>query len=66
MVLTHDKQRADYIVSISVIRVPVNAPPGIFGEASLSVAKRNGDVVLVENFYQDRKFSRRYRPTTHY
>jgi hypothetical protein len=52
MVLTHDRKKADYVVSISVIR-GINAE--IFGEASLSIAKGNGEVVTTESFYQDHK-----------
>jgi hypothetical protein len=52
MVLTHDKKRADYAVNISVIR---GIASEIFGKASLSITKSNGDVVTAEDFYQDRK-----------
>ena len=51
MVLTHDEGRADYHLSISVIRFL--GDPKMFGEASLSMTRANGDVVLAEHFYQD-------------
>ena len=53
MVLTHDKQKADYVVRISVVRYLSGG--NTFGRADLSITKRNGDVILVESFYQDRK-----------
>ena len=52
IVLTHDRKKADYLVSISVIR-GINSQ--IFGQDSLSITKRNGDVVLADSFYQDLK-----------
>lgn len=53
MVLTRDRQRADYIVSISVVRY-INGGD-TFGTASLSIAKRDGDIVLVDSFSQNFK-----------
>jgi len=52
IILTHDKKKADLLVSISVIRY-INGGE-TFGRAALSITKRNGDVFLIETFYQDR------------
>lgn len=52
IVLTRDKRKADLLVSVSVIRY-VNGGD-TFGEAKLSITKRNGDVLLIDTFYQDR------------
>ncbi len=62
VVLTHDRQNADYIVSISVVRYGSSTLPGLrepppglapYGQAWLSIAKRNGDVMLVDSFLQN-------------
>jgi hypothetical protein len=55
MVLTRDRQKADYIVSSSVIRYSEDAPA--IGSAELSITKQNGDVVFVGHFIQDRKLN---------
>lgn len=52
IVLTRDKRRADVLVSISVIRY-INGGDA-FGEAHLSIARNDGDVLLVETFHQGR------------
>jgi len=54
MVLTHDKANADYRATISVTRTPGSVDH--FGDAELSVVKRNGDVVLSQTFSQYRSF----------
>ncbi len=54
MALTHDRQKADYVVSISVTRHPTD-DLGTFGNANLSITKQNGDVVLADSLYQDLK-----------
>ncbi len=51
IVLTRNRARADYLVSISVTR---NIGGATFGDASLSITDKNGDVVVAESFYQDR------------
>src|SRR6266446_3610836 len=53
IVLTHNKTNADYIVEITVERYPTDAF-GNYADATLSITKVNGDVVLVEGFYQNR------------
>jgi hypothetical protein len=53
MLLSHDTNHADYRVSISVSRFMGDA--STYGEATLSVTRTNGDVVLTEHFYQDKK-----------
>jgi len=53
MVLSHDADHADYRVNISVSRFM--GDPSTYGEATLSVTRTNGDVVLTEHFYQDKK-----------
>ena len=52
MVLTHNRQKADYVVSIAVIQY---VDGGLFysSEAILSITKGNGDVVLVDYLTQD-------------
>jgi hypothetical protein len=52
IILTRDKQKADLLVSISVIRYIGGGDT--FGEAKLSITKHNGDVLLTDTFYQDR------------
>jgi hypothetical protein len=52
MVLTRDRNKADYLVSITVIRYVGGGE--IFGEATLSMSKRNGDVLTSERFFQTR------------
>ena len=52
MVLTHNRQKADYVVSIAVIRY-VDAGLFYSSEAILSITKGNGDVVLVDYLTQD-------------
>jgi hypothetical protein len=51
--LTHNKQNANYTVEITVQRHPTDLL-GNFADATLSITKSNGDVVLVESFYQDK------------
>ena len=53
MVLTHDKKHADYYINISVIRFVGGGDT--YGEASLSITRSNGDVVLAEHFFQNRQ-----------
>lgn len=53
MLVTHDKEAADYHVEIAVSRFV--GDPSTDGEAILTVTKRNGDVVDAERFYQDKK-----------
>jgi len=60
MVLTHNRQSADYIADISVVRgIDLYTGGGpqdrVFGAATLSVAKQDGDVVLVDSFFQNLK-----------
>jgi hypothetical protein len=50
VVLTHDRQHADFIVSISVVRFLGGG--NVFGEASLYIQRAKGDVVAAERFYQ--------------
>ena len=50
-VLTRNKARADYLVSIQVIRYMGG---DTFGEAKLNILNAHGDVVLAETFFQDR------------
>jgi hypothetical protein len=52
MVLTHDKKHADYAVDISVIRF--GGDPKIYGEATLTITRPNGDVIVTEHFFQDK------------
>jgi hypothetical protein len=52
LALTNNKSRADYLVNISVIRYRDGK---VFGEATLSIVKANGDLVLVDQFHQDAK-----------
>ena len=52
MVLTRHKNKADYVVTISVIRYLGGGET--YGEASLTITERGGDVVLVDRFYQTR------------
>jgi hypothetical protein len=52
--VTHDKATADYRATISVTRTPGSVDH--FGDAELSVVKRNGDVVLSQTFSQYRSF----------
>jgi hypothetical protein len=54
IVLTKNKDQANYVVEITVERHPPNLM-GQFANAMLSVTKRNGDIVLIESFYQDSK-----------
>jgi hypothetical protein len=54
IVLTNNKDQANYIVEITVERHPANLL-GHFADAMLSITKRNGDIVLIDSFYQDRK-----------
>jgi hypothetical protein len=54
IVLTNNKDQANYIVEITVERHPANLL-GHFADAMLSITKRNGDFVLIDSFYQDRK-----------
>jgi hypothetical protein len=54
MVLTHDKAIADYRATISVTRTPGSVDH--FGDAKLSVVRRNGDVVVSKTFSQYRSF----------
>jgi hypothetical protein len=49
-VVTHNKTRADYLVTISVTRHGGDA--NRFGDAELSVERANGDVVVSETFSQ--------------
>jgi hypothetical protein len=52
MVLSHDAEHSDYRVNISVSRFM--GDPSTYGEATLSVMRTNGDVVVTEHFYQDK------------
>ena len=52
MVLSHDVEHSDYRVNISVSRFM--GDPSTYGEATLSIARPNGDVVVTEHFYQDK------------
>ncbi len=52
ILLTRDKRKADLLVSISVIRY-LNGGSTL-GEAMLSITKRNGVVLLIDTFYQNR------------
>ena len=52
MVLSHDAEHSDYRVNISVSRFI--GDPSTYGEATLSIARPNGDVVVTEHFYQDK------------
>lgn len=52
MVLSHDANHADYRLRISVSRYM--GDPNTYGEATLSVTRTNGDVVVTEHFYQDK------------
>ena len=54
LILTHDRKQANYIVEITVERHPAAPISGHYAEATLSITKRNGDVVLIDSFYQDR------------
>jgi hypothetical protein len=54
LILTHDRKQANYIVEITVERHPAEPVSGYFGHATLSITKRNGNVVLIDSFYQDR------------
>jgi hypothetical protein len=54
IVLTNNKDQANYIVEITVERHPADLS-GDFGDAMLSITKRNGDIVLINSFYQDPK-----------
>jgi hypothetical protein len=54
MVLTHDKATADYRATVSVTRTPGSVDN--FGDAKLSVVRRNGDVVASKTFSQYRSF----------
>jgi hypothetical protein len=53
-VLTHDREQANYIVKITVERHPEDPVLHHFGDAMLSITKRNGDVALIDSFYQTR------------
>jgi hypothetical protein len=53
IVLTHDRRRADYIAAISVVRLIGGG--NMYGEASLSIQKANGEVVTADHFYQNPK-----------
>jgi hypothetical protein len=54
IVLTKNRGQANYIVEITVERHPADLL-GHFGDAMLSITKRNGDIVLINSFYQDQK-----------
>jgi hypothetical protein len=53
MVLSHDAKHSDYAVDISVIRF--GGDPDIYGEATLTITRPNGDVIVTEHFYQDKR-----------
>ncbi len=53
MVLTRDEKHADYHVNISVSRFM--GDPSMYGEATLTITRANGDVVVAEHFYQDKQ-----------
>lgn len=60
MLLTHDRQTADYVADISVVRgLDIYTGGGreerVFGTAILSITKQNGEVVLTDSFYQNLK-----------
>jgi len=50
-VWTRNKPKADYLVSIQVIRYMGG---DTFGEAKLNILNAHGDVILAETFFQDR------------
>lgn len=52
MVLSHDAKHTDYGVNIAVSRFM--GDPSTYGEATLSITRTNGDVVVTEHFYQDK------------
>jgi hypothetical protein len=52
MVLSRDGKHADYSVNISVTRSL--GDPSIYGEATLTVTRANGDILVSEHFYQDK------------
>jgi hypothetical protein len=54
IVLTNNKNQANYIVEITVERHPTDLL-GHFADAMLSITKRNGDIFLIGSFYQDSK-----------
>ena len=49
--LTRDRQKANFVVSISVVRY---VGGNLYGTANLLFTKADGDVVLADTFYQDR------------
>ena len=53
MVVTRDEKHADYRVNIAVSRFL--GDPSTYGEASLTITKADGDIVLAEHFYQDKE-----------
>jgi len=53
LVLTDDAKHADYRVNISVSKFV--GDPSIYGEATLTITRANGDVLLAEHFYQDKQ-----------
>ena len=54
IVLTHNRQTADFVVNITVNRFPTDRS-GNFGNADLSIVKRNGDVIWLDSFEQNLK-----------
>jgi hypothetical protein len=55
IVLTRERQKADFVANISVIRY--GGGGDLYGTASLLITKANGDVVLAEGLYQGRDFT---------
>jgi len=53
MVLTRDGKHADYHVDISVSRFM--GDPSTYGEATLTITRANGEVLVAEHFYQDKQ-----------
>ena len=51
LVLTHNRSRADYLINISVVRYLDGGK--VFGDATLSIVKADGDLVVAEQFHQD-------------
>ena len=54
IVITTDKQRADFIVNISIQRYSQQDLSGNWAYANLSVSKGTGEVVLMDSFSQNR------------
>jgi hypothetical protein len=55
VVVTRDKQRADYFVTITIHRYLQRDLFGNWADAELSISKPNGDVALLESFFQNER-----------